>query len=474
MTDPLRLKWGIVALMLGAVLPLARGQSLEFSNHREIKIPSGATLRIGPFYSDLVWSEEVGYRYVRTSGEGSGYLFDNQKGSINEDGDDFPIISTLALKNYMIISPTMDLDFSIRLQYRYYPMKTQDDEFIVDMSEEGISADLSTEIELSKTSKIHLYEKAMYRTDYVDSRGLGDEYGGDEYERFENDLGMIWDWRMTRFDDVGMSLSRQDVIPYDDEYEQQEKVGYKEQLRYGHRFSPYLSGGVKADFSQSYYEAGRGDAFSYGASVFVGSQVTRKSSGNASLGYVFTQQSGGDVEPENPDRGTISATLGLVTEFSDDRSQSISYSRNMTEAFEGGFQITDSLSYNFSWNDGPFPGRFFSNYSNNDLSDSGGSSYANWRTGIALSRQLTRLMAVQLTSDYAIRDNEADGATGDSATESTTDYDTWTTRLSTGFDVTRKTKFKAYYDHVARYSDASSLEYERDIVGANLTWSHQF
>lgn len=464
----------LVLLSFLFVLSVANAQRLHLGNHREIQIPEYAAVRIGPFYSNLTWTEEVGYRYVKTSGRGSGYIQDNRRGEIREDGSDFPIISTLQFQNYMIISRTMDLQVSLRLQYKYYPMDTQEDEFIADLSDEGVFADFSTEIVLSKTAKLKLYDSAAYRTDYVDTRGWSDNYGGEQYERFENEVGAIWDWLMSRDDNMGASLSRTDVIPTDSRHNRQEKVGYEESINYGHRFSPFVSSGVGLNFSQSFYGSGRADAYMYGINISSSAQLTRKSRGNASLGYSLSETSGGDTNNvANGSRGSLTAALGVNTELTPNSDQSINYSRTMSEAFQGGFQVTDQLGYTLNWRKRMFPGRFSTRLSNHDMGDSGNSSYMNWITMISLTHQLSRLIGLEFMMSYDIRNNEGSSSV-ENATDTSADYQTWITRLSTGLPITEKTRFGAYVEHIQRMSDASNLEYTREIFGLTLSWSHQF
>jgi len=460
-------------LALLFLLPGVHAQSLRFGNHREIKVPDYATIRIGPFYSDVSLSEEISYRYVRTTGRGSGYISDNRLGEIKKDGADYPIVSTLVFKNYLIISRTMDLEVALRVQYRYFPMNSQEDELIVDMSDEGIYADLSTEIAFSKTSKMRLYESAAYRTDYVDTRGWGDKYGGEEYEHFENKLGMDWDWLMSRDDNLGVSLARRDVVPTGSKFDRQRSFGYNESLSYGHRFSPFLSGGAAATLSQSFYGAGRPDAFMYGLSAFSSAQLTRKSSGRASLGYTLSETTGGEEESENRSRGSLSASLGVDTELSPGSAQSVGYSRRMAEAFQGGFDVVDTLRYTLNWRRGMFPGRFYTTLGNHDLGGGAGTSYVDWITGVSLTHRLTRLIGLEFLTSFNIRDNQESSSEGVSA-DASADYNTWITRLSLGLPVTEKTTCSAYVEHVERTSASESLEYSRDILGVSLSWSHRF
>jgi hypothetical protein len=54
------------------------------------------------------------------------------------------------------------------------------------------------------------------------------------------------------------------------------------------------------------------------------------------------------------------------------------------------------------------------------------------------------------------------------------DYQTWLTKIGTGFNVTREVTFTAYYSHGERFSDLEDLAYQRDTVEATFTYTHRF
>jgi hypothetical protein len=41
----------------------ARAQTLRFDDYRERKVPEYATIKLGPFYSDVVLNQSIGWRY---------------------------------------------------------------------------------------------------------------------------------------------------------------------------------------------------------------------------------------------------------------------------------------------------------------------------------------------------------------------------------------------------------------------------
>ena len=219
----------LLYLLLFLALP-AWGQNLRYSNRREVAIPEYATVRIGPFYSTMLFSQTAGYRYTRSSGAGTDYLTANRRGAILKDGEEFPLVSRLDFRNYLLITRNIDLDMSVRVGYEYYPLKTQENEFFIDLPEDGIGGNLSMEIALTPYIKGTLYERALYRTDYLDDRGMTDYAGGQEYEYFRNTAGMNLDWLMAKDKNLGISVRRLDLQTFDDEFERQDRVTWSESI----------------------------------------------------------------------------------------------------------------------------------------------------------------------------------------------------------------------------------------------------
>jgi len=449
---------------------------LTYHQHRDVRPPQYATLRLGPLYSDLGVSQSVGYRYIRMSGSGVDFLTGNSRGRFLKDGSDFPLITSLNLNNYLLISRRLDLEANITVSYEHYPLKTQEDNLTVDLTDEGVYGTFSSEFQPSRDTRLLLYDDILYRTDYIDTRGSSDEYGGQEYEHFENVVGFDWDWQPSPFDNVSASASRTDVIPFDDEFESQEGVTYAETISYQRQLTRFATAGLLGAFTQSLYEEDtRADIYMYSYSAFVGAQLTRRLTGNASLGYQLSTYEGGVSDQSG--RGSLYAALGLGHQISETRSQRVTYTRAQSEAFLGGIDIRDAVSYGFSWSGGLFPGELSSTFSSFDPQDGGRSGYDDWSISLALRHQLTRLLALSFSSQYSVRMNDpvdTDDAIDPDTPDLYNDYETLTIRLGSSMRLTKKTSFSAYAEHADRMSDNDDLAYTRDVIAATLTWSHKF
>lgn len=452
------------------------GQSamLRFDQHREVEPPQYATLRIGPLYSDFGISQSVGYRYISMSGRGVDFLTGNSRGQFLKEGSDFPLVSGLSINNYLIVSRRMDLEANLGVSYEHFPLKTQEDDLRIDLTDEGVYGTFSSEYQPSRDVRILLYDDILYRTDYVDERGLNDRYGGQEYEHFENTVGADWDWSPSAVDNLSISVSRADTIPFDDEFETQERVNYAEAAGYQRQLNPFSTVGVLGAFSQSFYaDDARPDVYMYGVSAFGGAQLTRRLVGNASLGYQFSSYD--EEDGDDRSRGALSMGIGLGHEISEDKTHRLTYKRSQSEAFNGGVDVSDALAYGLLWEAGLFPGSLTTTFSSFEPQDSGRNGYSDWSTGLSLSHQLTRLLQVTLGTAYAVRINDdITGIVDPNTPDINSDYETWTIRLGAGMRLSKKTSFSAYAEHADRTSDNEDLAYTRDVIAATLAWTHKF
>jgi hypothetical protein len=447
---------------------------LRYDQHRELKPPQDATLELGPYFLSVILSESVGVQYITMDGSGVDFNTRNGRGRYLQDGFDIPIISTLSFNNYMLITRHMDFSFNIDVSYAYYPFNTQEDTWYVNMSDEGVFATFSTEIQMGRDMRMLLYDDILYRTDYVDTRGMQDFYGGEEYEHFENTVGADWDWMLTRFDNISASASRRDVISFSDNFDDQEGYFYNEMLAYQRQLTKFSAAGFMGDMSQSYYKVDeRPDINMYGISAFLMSQLSRKIVGNASIGYNFSETPDGGYSTDSA--GSLEASFGLGHQLTDSKYQELTYRRSQTEAFHGGVDVTDDFHYLFRWESRYFPGEFSTDYLLFNPVGDVRNSYSNWRTALNLRYQLTRRFQLIFDTSYDIRMNDPYLGDPDPDTpDINSDYNTWVIRLGTGTPISKKTTFEIYAEHADRTSDNEDMEYSQNAIVASLNWSHKF
>ncbi|MBA4386923.1 MAG: hypothetical protein C0404_03015 [Verrucomicrobia bacterium] len=487
-------RFAIAALL--CVAGDAGAQTLRFSNHRKLAEPQDAILRIGPLYSTIAFSQSAGYRYSSSSGAGTDYLESGHKGVIKEDGYDYPLVSTLTMRNYMLVTKDSDLDMSVTVSYEHYPMKTQDNAFNVNLGEEGIIGDLSTEIAVTPFIKGTIFDGAIYRTDYVDTRGISDRYGGSRYRHFQNTVGINLDWLMTEEQNMAFSAARLDQVPSGDDFADQKGYTYSELVGYQRKLTDYLVCGLAADFAQSTYTAtNRPGASTMNYSASSSARVTTFTTAGASLGYSVGSVESGGLGDET-DTSSATGSFSLETRLSKTLVHSLALSRAQRGGFKAALEIADSYSYNLSWHDDLASAALHSTLSKVDPQSTAVGDYSDWTSGVELSFPLARFIVLKATSAYAVRTNEklqktaaagpADGAAGSGSgtapgsAESTSDYNTWISRASTGFGIWRdrelgaEVTFTTYFEHAARTSDNENLRYERDTYGADLVLVKKF
>jgi len=492
---------GLVLLLLFA--PRSVAQHLRYSDHREVKIPDYATVRIGPFYSSMTFFQSVGYRYTRGEGAGTDFLFGTRRGRILEDGSEYPLVSRLTTRNYLLITRSMDLDLSVDISYHHFPLGTQEDELVVQLPPEGLSGSLSTEIRWTPYLRSRIYEDLLYRTDYIDTRGISDNYGGSAYEYFRNSFGINTDWLMARDKNLSLDLSRTDQVPKDDEYADQESVTYAESIAYEQQILPQLVIGVRAGAQQisytatdrpdvdiqnysMYARAGLGEEEEVGVVVRPTRATTITLRLGASVAASASYQRGGssrtfgnvDLQSIYESESAAGSTALLVegrieTRLRKDMMHSLTYERGVRGGFLAAFEEHDSLEYRLQYTGAFTSASVFSKWSTIRPSAGALNEYKDWTSGLTWRYPLSRSVDLRLTSTYSERENETVVIeTGEVEWDS--DYRTWVTRLGTAFKVTRSINFDFYAQHVERTSDAEKLTYERDTIAATFTYRHDF
>jgi len=475
----------VAALFLGSA-GLGFAQGLRFGNHRKIEPPDYALLRIGPFYSSILFQQTVGYRYVSTEGTGTDFLFDNQRGEIQSDGHELPLQTVLTTRNYLLITPHVDLDASFRIAYYHYPLDTQEDEFIFDPAAEGIEGNFSTEFELTPFARGLAYERMAYRTDYVDSRGYGDRYGGSEYQFFNNRAGVEFDWLMAPKHNMGLNLLREDNLPREDEFDEQEYARMRGALIYQYQIFPGIVVGARAHHTHwDYASTNRADVDQSGVTALfsldkekeMGLELTRSTTLNGELGLEILSTEPIDSEGEGQDRTEVTGALVLETKLARGLSHSLAFRREVRRGFVSTVETVETLRYQLRWSDGLTTATAYSGLGRADPIDLDVSDYDTWTSGIEVKYPLTRFMKLDMTTKYIRRTVEALAENVDDEDmdpELLYDYNTWISRIGTRFALTKKIAFGTYYEHIERDSDYGDLAYTRDIFSASCSYSHRF
>ncbi len=468
----------LATAVLFAVEPAA-GQQLRFNvGHEELQVPDYANLRIGPFYSSIGFSQSIGYRYSYGSTNNIDTIDGTKRGVIQDTGAEAPMVSTLTMRNYIPISRIAELDLSLWLSYQHYPLKTQEDQFIFNVADgEEISASIGYEYQPTSYLRIFLYELPRFSSDYIDIRGLTDDYGGQNYARFQNSFGANADVLIQKDMNLAMSLSRSDVIPADDEFKDQRSSGYNASLAWEYQMNPRLVTGLSANYGiASYPDSNQKDSGSLALSAFGNAAVFRNTTASISAGYSramisATNQVGSDINS-----GIIVASASVNSEISKGLSHAISYNRNQGRGFEGGLDISESFSYALSWKRDMMAMGFSVAMSDTSSQGTRSDGYSDWTAQFNASFPLSSSIQGKFTSTYSVRSNGSlSAAEGDLVSaELLSDYSTWVNRFDTGYSFTKSIAMSAYAEYIDRQSDEQSLSYGRFVTGMNCTYSYQF
>ncbi len=500
--------WIGVVVMLAA--SAATAQTLRFDEYREQQIPDHANLRIGPFYSDIAFSQSVGYRYTRSSGEGVAYNQEQGYGRIIDDGSDLPLVTQLSFRNYLIVSKYMDLDVSFTLGYRYFPMGTEEDEFLFDvvgpaifarmgsfsfsvtedswagsfngrqasayMGDRGsaVAANISSDFQLTPFVRGRIYDMPSYRTDYVDERGYTDNASGRKYTAFQNLLGLDTDWLMAKDKNLAYSASRIDTIPQDSDFDSQRSVVYNQGLAYQQQLNPVTTGGARANYIWRLYDEGRGDQFQQDYSAFLGMDLTENTTLRTALGYSMLELSGANQGYEtNGTSDTVIGSIQLSSKLTDRLSHAFGYDKSQRAGFESGVEVVDSYNYSITWNRQSMTIGFLTAYQEVEPRLSRTTKYTDWLNQLTVAKPLNDYLTLTLAGVYTIRNN-SEAQTGDSGDDENllieNSYDTWAGNIGLAYAISEHWAANAYFEHFERISDASELAFTRDSTGVTLTY----
>lgn len=504
---------GIAGVLIMASL-VAEAQTLRFDEYREKVIPDYANLKIGPFSSDIAFSQSAGYRYVTSSGEGSDYLRQNERGRIIDDGSDIPLIAQLSFRNYLIISKYADLDISFAIGYRYFPMETEEDEFTFDVIQAGISArtgsftftqdestgvgsrfagraetraymgesgggvtaTLSSDFQLTPYVRGRLYDIPAYRTSYVDERGTGDDISGQKYTSFQNMVGLDMDWLMAKNKNLAYSGSRVDTVPEGDEFDVQKSVTYNQGISYQQQLNPVAAGGGRANYIWRQYEEGRGDQFQQDYTVFLGADLSPDTTLQTALGYSMGELTSGNQWETNETSDTAIGMISLTSRLTERLSHTVGYEKSQRGGFNGGFEVMDAYGYSIAWASPTLSVGLKTAYQVVEPRIYRSNDYTDWLNQLTVMKSLSENLTLTLASAYTIRDNSKvkTGDAGEGSRLMEASYDTWANNIGLAYVLAKHWTAGAYVEHLERFSDADDVAFTRDMAGVTLTYSRDF
>jgi hypothetical protein len=384
----------------------------------------------------------------------------------------------------------MDLDASVRLAYAYYPFRTQDDLFSVDLAEEGVLGTLSSEFRITPYVQGNVHDTVEYRTDFVDTRGFEDQYGGQRYTYLRNRVGSDITWLMAENKKATAGISRTDNIPYSDGFDLNEYILYDESIGYFQTVLPGLGLGATAHFWQYDYRTGeRQDAsfqdvrlvLSFGRDTQKGIRVGRATTVDFSLGVASAVRGSAVSDPGGSNEVVLASDdvlsvvggVELTTQLRADLRHVLAFQHGTRGGFNGAYESYDSATYRLDWNRQIYSAYLLGSYMSADPMVAGDGPYRNWHAAVGGKYPLQRTVFLTGEAGYYYRDNTPDPATGGDL-ESRADYATAYARIGTEFELTRETRFRAYAEHLERLSSEEDLAFGRDMAGIDIVYRHQF
>lgn len=499
----------LIAAVVVLAASVASSQTLRFDDYREPQIPEHANLRLGPFYSDIAFSQSVGYRNSTSSGQGSEYLRQNRYGRITEDGSDFPLVTQLSFRNYLIVSKYMDLEISFTLGYRYFPMATEESEYLFDVAgslvsmemgsfafsakatdswvgsfngrdasaytgERGsaVATSISSDFELSPFVRGRMYDMPSYRTEFVDERGNTDNASGRRYRSFQNLLGLDLDWLMAKNKNLAYTGNRVDSVPSDTEFDNQSSVVYNQGLAYQQQLNPVAAGGVRANYVWRQYAKGRGQQFQQDYTTFLGTDLSEDTSLKTTLGYSMGELTDASQWESNGTSGMVIGSIQLTSQLTEHLSHSLGYGRSQRGGFEAGFEAIDSYNYSMALNVRSWSLGLLTAYQVAESKLGRVSDYTDWINQFTAARPLGDYLTLTLATVYTIRDNSAtqagDLGAGDALIDNS--YDTWASNVGLAYVIAQHWVANAYVEHMERTSASDELAFTREMVGVTLTY----
>lgn len=511
-------------MLVGFGAAPAKAQVARFDSYQIESVPENANINLFPYYADFAFFQSVGVRYITSSGAGMDYLYGRTAapgtagtgqhyGRVLKDGWDYPLISQLTARNYLLISKYMRIDCSVALTYRAFPAGTEEDTFDVEIIDPGFyahmgsfsfgaskegwlgsfnganadaytgtggggfSGNVSMDFELTPFIRGRLFERPSYRVDYVDAHGYADNLSGDKYPVFQNIFGGDLDWQMAQDKNFSYTLERIDTIPQGDNYLTSESVVYHSMADYRQQLNALTAAGLRADHFWRDYGSDRGKQFQQDYLAYINSDVTEDSTISAGIGYSMGELTQVSAYETNGSSDVVIGNLGLETRLSESLSHGATYQRFQRGGFLAGFEVVDRIRYHIRWVDPEsWAVGLATSYETVKPALATVASYTDWTTQLTASRPLAHDLALTLATAYTARttDKTESNPFGVDNLFLSNDYDTWVSTAGLIKTLTEKLKLYFYVEHLERISSEPLLAGTRDTVGLTLGYYNDF
>lgn len=461
-SHPFPCRLTVVLFLLSSLL--APAQELSFTTRRQITIPKDATARIGPFHSTITFRQRAGYRYresVSAAMEEATVLE-----IIRGEGSDFPVLTKLSCANYMVVNPYMGLNLSFSFNHEYYPLETEESVLQFNPEAEGVVGDISVDLAIGKRLRITVFDYPMYRTDFIDYRGLEDLITGEKYERFENAAGANADWLLARNKNLRLDVTRRDTLPKGDEFRAQTAIEYLGSARVEYLPNRNLLLGPRIGYRDTVYPENetRGKSTITEIGMFVNMDITRTLLGKFDLMQTYDEVVEGDDVTDAGAHDTVAGHVSLEHTISSPLVQLFRFSRDVGTGFGSGNRLTDRYEYQIRWQSKRLTANTGLWWESVQALQGTASDYSTLGTDLNIALPVTRKLNARLCTKLSARENEGDDRVSDS-----TD---WTTTLTAKQKLGRTLQLVFEAEHISRDSAENTLDYQENRLEVYLEFTH--
>ena len=270
---------------------------------------------------------------------------------------------------------------------------------------------------------------------------------------------------------------RQDTWPQDNDLNQARSTVTKHSLIYQNQLNPVLMVGARADFIfREFDEVLRGNQFQQDYLGFMGADLTENTTLNFGGGYsTATLEDPGPFEQQGSSDSVI-GFASLQSRLTERTTHSFGYSRRQDGGFEAGLEIVDQYRYAIEWHNDVWSWSYLTLYETVQPRLATVSEYSDWVNQVGATRVLTRNLTAVANVAYTVRNN-GEVAAADLNSDQlfvSQDYTTWAVNLGLTQHLTDHLAAFYYAEHLEQSGSDPSMDFERDTVGATLTYQYDF